>query len=608
MQKGILARMNISQKLTGSFLALALIPVLIVTALSMKTMYEDRLEEINQHNAYVAQMKAGSLTSLMMQQVQMMGMLSYSLEAQSMDPQQLVPLLQNGISHSPGLSGIFVCDLTGQQIARDSGNYVNVGDRDYIKAVLQQGRDYAFSDALVSKSSGKVVVIAAVPIKNDAGAVIGTMASTINMDTLSQQFFENTNNLADRQEILYLVDSQGNVMLHPEEKYTSELTSWKAMAPVASALTGQTAATEYLNGDGIECLAASAPASSLGWSVVVENTRQDVMAVLYRTLGTIALIVAVLLLLIIAFARYLSGSFAAPMRQLADQAHRLAKGDLTVRLHSDSDDEIGQAARSFNEMSISLDEVMQQISLAANQVAAGSKNISDAGNMLAKGASSQAASVEELSTSIAEISSQTKGNAANALQADTLARESHTKAALGNEQMEKMLHAMEDINTSSANIAKIIKVIDEIAFQTNILALNAAVEAARAGQQGKGFAVVAEEVRSLAARSAQAAKSTTEIIQESIAKVKAGTLLAQDTAQALHSIQASIDQVSELIAGIAKASDEQNSALQMLNQGVLQVSNVVQTNSSTAQESAAASVELSAQAELLQDAVGRFKV
>jgi methyl-accepting chemotaxis protein len=253
-------------------------------------------------------------------------------------------------------------------------------------------------------------------------------------------------------------------------------------------------------------------------------------------------------------------------------------------------------------------KVLGDIHAAAAQVASGSNQVSQGSQALSQGATEQAATMEEISASVTEIANQTKTNAANANKANEFAMLAKENAVKGNERMQEMVRAMDDINESSANISKIIKVIDEIAFQTNILALNAAVEAARAGQHGKGFAVVAEEVRNLAARSANAAKETTALIEGSISKVAAGARIANETAQALNEIVDGVTQTGSLVGEIAVASNEQATGIDQINQGIVQVSQVTQNNTATAEESAATTEELTAQAQMLQEMVGRFKL
>lgn len=300
------------------------------------------------------------------------------------------------------------------------------------------------------------------------------------------------------------------------------------------------------------------------------------------------------------------GRMIASIREQALVVERIAGGDLTVQIHVRSDKDL--LGLKLQEMIERNHEIMTRISMAADQVATGSKQVSDSGIALSQGATEQASSVEQLTASLEEISSQTKLNAQNANEANELSGASRTNAMQGNEQMKGMLKAMQEINEASSSISKIIKVIDEIAFQTNILALNAAVEAARAGQHGKGFAVVAEEVRNLAARSANAAKETTAMIEGSILKVQDGTRIADRTAEALQAIVADIDKVANLVNDIAMASTEQAAAITQINQGISQVSQVIQTNSATSEESAAASEELSGQANLLKQQVSRFKL
>ena len=287
---------------------------------------------------------------------------------------------------------------------------------------------------------------------------------------------------------------------------------------------------------------------------------------------------------------------------------RVGDGDLSQEIKAYYHGDFVAIKLAINGITSHLSEVMKEIDDAAGQVEAGAIQISDGGQALSQGTTEQASAIQELTASIEEVAAETKRNARNANEANERAIEVRTNAEVGNSQMSKMVTAMVEINESSSSISKIIKVIDDIAFQTNILALNAAVEAARAGQHGKGFAVVAEEVRTLAARSAEAAKETTGLIEGSIDKVEVGTKIADETAESLIEILSEIEKVTGLVGKIARASNDQASEIAQITKGIEQVSNVVQTNSATAEQSAAASEELSGQAEMLKQMVDAFKL
>lgn len=283
----------------------------------------------------------------------------------------------------------------------------------------------------------------------------------------------------------------------------------------------------------------------------------------------------------------------------ADIAEEVSNGNLTVQVTPKStDDLLGNSLKKLVDDNL---HAMININDAASQVTVGASQVADASQSLAQGSTEQASAIQQITASIDEIADKTRQNAEQANSAAELVVQAISDVKMGNKQMQDMMEAMKDINKSSESISKIIKVIDDIAFQTNILALNAAVEAARAGEAGKGFAVVAEEVRSLAAKSAAAAAETAELIEDSIVKVGAGSKIADDTAKALDIITNVVEKSEVIINGIAESSNYQTTAVVQIEQAISQVSQVVQTNSATSEQCAAASEELSNQATRMRD-------
>ncbi len=297
-----------------------------------------------------------------------------------------------------------------------------------------------------------------------------------------------------------------------------------------------------------------------------------------------------------------------PLEETTKIMEELANGNLMIKASGDYKGDGLKLKNAINKSLDSLNNILNKVVATVGEVDLAARQLSDTSSALSDGATQQASSLEEISSSMNTIGYQTKHNAKNSDIANSLAENTKSIAEKGNNEMNELIKAMDEINDSSQNISKIISVIDGIAFQTNLLALNAAVEAARAGQHGKGFSVVAEEVRSLAGRSATAAKETSEMIENSIKIVERGTSLVKKTGEALKEIQEAVIKVSDLIRDITISSNEQAQGIEQINQGLLQIDKVTHNNTASAEESASAAEILSNQSSQLLELIELFKI
>lgn len=305
----------------------------------------------------------------------------------------------------------------------------------------------------------------------------------------------------------------------------------------------------------------------------------------------------------------LAASFTTMLAGIRDQvliAEKISNGDFTqeVPLRSE-EDVLGLALRKIEK---DLNRTLLLINTAADQVNSGAGQVSSAAQALASGSTEQAATVEELNAAIATVAKQASQNADNVRLASEYVEQNAAGVNESNIRMQSLNASMNKINATSEEISSITKVIEDIAFQTNILALNAAIEAARAGSAGKGFAVVADEVRNLATKSAEAAKETANLIVHSVEAVTEGRQMSVDAAKILQEVEEKSRFLEQAIREIESASSQQVVAIDQINQGLSQVSAVIQTNAATAEESSASSEELAAQSETLQQEVGKFKL
>lgn len=343
----------------------------------------------------------------------------------------------------------------------------------------------------------------------------------------------------------------------------------------------------------------------------------------------------------------------APLKSVENTADEMMKGNLHSTLDYKSDDELGRLAHSLrNSIAIlgsyvddidramklfaegnfdvkpevewkgdfvgilnsfmlfeeSMAETIKGIQRVSDEVSSAAEQVASSSNELADGATNQAAVVEELTATVAGVAEQVESNSQSAKQISSRVGNLGEAISESNSKMQEMVASMNDINEASNEIDKIIATINEIASQTNLLALNASIEAARAGEAGKGFAVVANQVNLLADQSAKAAKESAVLIETSVRAVKKGMTIADETATQLEEVAGSSKMITEEVTDIADTLEQQTAEIKQINEGIEQINDVVQTNSATSQECAAASQQMSSEAENLREMIRRFKV
>lgn len=351
----------------------------------------------------------------------------------------------------------------------------------------------------------------------------------------------------------------------------------------------------------------------------------------------------------------LTSSILEPINAITEAADKMAKGEIEIKVQTDSEDELGKLAdditeatdvienivkdidetlkrmsagdfskgsqneklyigdyeaitRAFADISNNLSSTLSEVKNSSQQVSQGAVNMSQGANDLAEGSTDQAAAVEELTASVNSINEQTKQLAEVAEKSKEMATEVRDNAEASARKMHLVTDAMTRITEASAEIEQVTNSIEAIAKQTSLLALNASIEAARAGETGKGFAVVADQIGKLADQSSEAAKNTHQLIADTMDEINNGNSVVAETTEALDAMQNSVEEITEMIIQTGDLAEQQAQSMDEIDKGIEMISNVVQNNSATAQESSAVSQELSEQSESLNNLIGQFTI
>ncbi|WP_435926894.1 methyl-accepting chemotaxis protein [Dryocola sp. BD613] len=473
----------------------------------------------------------------------------------------------------------------------------------YIQAM--KAKKPVVTNPYLDATTHKMIVTFAAP-RIDNGQLLGVVEGDINMDAV----IANVRAIHPTEGSFgMLMDADGTIIAHPDEALTLKpITSIAPGFSLAHLLQSKTPVQVDILGR--PAFMVAAPVKDTSWFILVVMDEAEAMAATRSLLLTSVASLFVLIALTALIITQITKRSVAPLVRVREAMDSIARGteDLTQRLEVHGKDEVAQIASAFNRFVDKLAVVMKSIRSSSESVHVAAEEIT-AGNLdLSSRTESAAASLQQTSAALEEISSTVALFASASLEANTAVLSAAQVAHRGGESVRDVIQTMGTIEAASEKVGNIIGVIDGIAFQTNILALNASVEAARAGEQGRGFAVVANEVRNLASRSAEAAKEIRMLINTTVASVSSGAKQVHHTGDTMQEIVDSVTSVTSIMAEINQAADEQMKGINEINAAVAQLDTMVQQNAALVEESTTASAALTDQANELTVAVNQFRL